>query len=112
MSNPNDETRLDIPVVPMPPPPPPSYPPPPGNYYPPLPPPSPQLPDFKPHRMSMLDKVLAWIMAFVVLVFGMVLAAHFLLKPATTGTPAPHATTSSSQAHHTAKTKAACPSPT
>jgi hypothetical protein len=62
--------------------------------------------------MSMLDKVLAWIMAFVILVFGMVLAAHFLLKPAA-GTPAPH-TSPTSSTHHAstkAKTTSACPPP-
>lgn len=107
MSNPNDETRMDLPALP--PPPPPSYPPPPPNWYPPLPPPSPQLPDFKPHRMSVLDKVLAWVVVFVLLVFGLIVAAHFLLKPVS-GTPVPHATTSSA-AHHAKAKAAACPSP-
>jgi hypothetical protein len=115
MSNPNDETRADMPAIPPPPPghivPGMHYPPPPANYYPPLPPPAPQLPDFKPHRMSLLDKILMWVVVFVLLVFGLIIAAHFLLKPVA-GTPAPHATTSSSAHHAATKAKAAaCPSP-
>lgn len=101
-----DETRVDLPVYT---PPPPGYPPP-GWYqpdlyrasqgYPPLPPPpSPQLPDFKPRSMSWIDKTLAWLMAFIVLVFGLVVAAHFLLKPATVKAPA-HPTVSPSATHH------------
>lgn len=104
MANPNDETRADLPAY-NPPPPPPA---PPPGYYPPLQPPSPQLPDFKPHRMSMLDKILTWLVVFTVLIFGLILAAHFLLKPAPAGTPSPH-TSTSAPAHH-AKA-AACPSP-
>jgi len=132
MSDPSDETRTGLPAVPPPPPPPapkrltdetradlpaysyyqppPGYLPPSQNYYPPLPPPpSPQLPDFKPHRMALLDKVLAWLVVFILLVFGIILAAHFLLKPVTPGTPSPR-TSSSSHATVKAKTKAAvCP---
>lgn len=101
MANPDDETRADLPAVPPPPPP---------GYYPPLQPPSPQLPDFKPHRMSLLDKILSWVVVFVVLIFGLILAAHFLLKPAPVGTPSPH-TSTSAPAHHSTKAKAAvCPS--
>jgi hypothetical protein len=53
------------------------------NYYPPLPPPAPQLPDFQPKGMKPVDKILAWTAAFAVLIFCMIVAAHYLLKPAT-----------------------------
>jgi hypothetical protein len=78
--------------------------------YPPLPPPpSPQLPDFRPRGMHWVDKTLAWLMAFIVLVFGLVVAAHFLLKPAVPGKVPVHPSTSSTAHHAKAKaTTSAC----
>lgn len=72
--------------------------------YPPLPPPpAPQLPDFKPKGMSQMDKSLAWLAGFVVLIFLMIVAAHFILKPAAPTTAKPVATvTHSAPAHHSA----------
>jgi hypothetical protein len=51
------------------------------------PPPSPQLPDFKPKSMSALDKTLWWIVGFAVLIFIMIVAAHYFLRPITTVVP-------------------------
>jgi hypothetical protein len=48
------------------------------------PPPSPQLPDFKPRSMSPLDKTLWWIALFAVLIFCMIVAAHYFLRPINT----------------------------
>lgn len=63
--------------------------------------PSPQLPDFKPRGMSNIDRICAWIVVFVLLAFGIVVAAHYLLKPAA-ATVKPH--TSTSAAAHSHKT--------
>jgi hypothetical protein len=78
--------------------------------YPPLPPPpAPQLPDFKPAGMSVLDKTLAWIMGFIVLAFVIVLAAHYLLKPASVTHVAKPAHTVSAAVHAEPKPKAVAP---
>jgi len=74
--------------------------------YPPLPPPpAPQLPDFQPRGMKTIDKVLAWTAAFAVLIFCMVIAAHYLLKPASPSPTKPTVTHSAAASAH-AKGKA------
>lgn len=62
----------------------------------------PQLPDYKPRGMSTLNTVLAWLLAFIVVIF-LLSTAHQLIdhrlgvispaKPTATVTPTPHPTT-------------------
>jgi hypothetical protein len=72
----------------------------PTNYPPLPPPPAPQLPDFQPKGMKTIDKILAWSAAFAVLIFCMIVAAHYLLKPAPASPVKPTVTHSAAATAH------------
>jgi hypothetical protein len=76
---------------------------------PPAPPPSPQLPDFKPKGMSTLDKVFGWLILFTIIIFGMIVASHYLLRPLTPTLPA-HFTVICSTSKHLPKGSLTCKS--
>jgi hypothetical protein len=63
------------------------------------PPPSPQLPDFKPKGMSSLDKTFAWLILFAIIIFGMIVASHYLLRPLTPVLPHGFTITCSTSKH-------------
>jgi hypothetical protein len=73
------------------------------------PPPSPQLPDFKPRGMSTLDKVFGWLILFTIIIFGMILASHYLLRPLAPTLPA-HFTVICSTSKHVPKGSLMCKS--
>jgi hypothetical protein len=70
-------------------------------------PPSPQLPDFKPRSMSGLDKTLWWVAGFAVLIFIMIVAAHYFLRPIST-TVVPKVTFTCSPSTHVPKGSLLC----